>query len=197
MSFKTLVRKDGTKPKKECPEGKILNPTTNRCVKRDGRIGRRLLRERQGVVESKSGPPAPVVVEPAFHDISKAPVFVDIWTEQWKEDGRVDPIEASKIVEFINTAESIHPGDIIYVGRGEEFDPYAYRPEYYFYYVVGTEDVKGILGTGNFHWHNAEHVIEELNEFVSTNRIPEYTYSEDSPVIKNVTKYCKQHFAWH
>ena len=196
MSFKTLVRKDDTKPKKECPKGKILNPKTNRCVKKNGRIGKRLLRE--GAGESKSGPS--VGVEPAFHDISNTDAFVDIWKKQWKENGHVDPIEASKIVEFINTAESIHPGDIIYVGRGEAFDPYAYRPEYYFYYVVGTEDVKGILATENFHVtdrHNAEYVIEELNEFVQKNRIPEYTYSEDSPVIKNVTKYCKQHFAWH
>ena len=30
---------------KECPEGKILNPKTNRCVKKDGKIGKSLLKE--------------------------------------------------------------------------------------------------------------------------------------------------------
>ena len=32
---------------KPCPPGKILNPETKRCVKRDGRIGRRLLKTTQ------------------------------------------------------------------------------------------------------------------------------------------------------
>ena len=44
---KTLkkLNKKLNKTKKICPEGKILNPVTNRCIAKDGAYAKRLIRQ--------------------------------------------------------------------------------------------------------------------------------------------------------
>jgi hypothetical protein len=39
---------------KECPPGKILNPKTNKCVKIDGKVGKKVLEDQQKGIKSKS-----------------------------------------------------------------------------------------------------------------------------------------------
>lgn len=40
--------------KKKCPEGKILNPLTDRCVKKDGRIGRSITRKKMKIIHKRT-----------------------------------------------------------------------------------------------------------------------------------------------
>ena len=51
---------------KKCPDGKILNPATNRCVKKDGKIGKKLLAQAaKKSVAKKPAPKKPAAKKPA------------------------------------------------------------------------------------------------------------------------------------
>lgn len=136
---------------------------------------------------------APVVkTTQAFHDLSKVKVFEDEWIQQLNH-GEVSPLEKEDICGYINTQENIHPGDIIYVGAGENFSPEAFRPEYQFYYVTGSDDDKTIQGTESFHHFNSEHVIDELNYYFSKEfgRV-----NNNSRIIKEITTFCQEQGFW-
>lgn len=254
---------------KECFEGKILNPETNRWVKKDGRVGRRLLKESQSpgsmgsgesksgsggstsgsvqehlvqvkdaidAMQEKNGSSVTAIVKalrgtgltkkniedalrygvecrtfiritkggrvtyqaiflPTFHDVSKAPFFEEIWEKQRSDGGRIYPIKDYKIWEFVDTTDSLLPGDIIYLGCGEAFDPSAYRPESYFYYVDGLTSYKRIVPIGTFRFGDIGRVIDVLNDIKAIG----YIYSEESPAIQSALDFCRETFSsiWH
>ena len=63
---KSDVRKKSVERSRVCPPDKILNPETNRCVSRDGKIGRRIL-EQQNRKKRRDAPkevPNPISVPP-------------------------------------------------------------------------------------------------------------------------------------
>lgn len=43
----------------KCPKGKLVNPKTGRCVKRDGVLGKKILAERKNSPTRKSSAKAP------------------------------------------------------------------------------------------------------------------------------------------
>jgi hypothetical protein len=48
------IKKQEQQKVKECPPGKILNPITNKCVNIDGKIGKKILEDKQKGIKSKS-----------------------------------------------------------------------------------------------------------------------------------------------
>jgi len=52
---------------KECSEDKILNPETGRCVKKDGRIGKQILKKKTEEKKKKKKPEDEPVVKKSKH----------------------------------------------------------------------------------------------------------------------------------
>ena len=72
---------------KKCPDGKILNPATNRCVKKDGKIGKKLLAKKP--VTKKPVTKKPVTKKPVAKECPKDKILNPHTNRCVKKDGKV------------------------------------------------------------------------------------------------------------
>jgi hypothetical protein len=128
---------------KPCPDHQIFNSQTKRCVNRDGRIGRKLLREAMDAVKSipvttpvtkvKSTTTTPVTAAISEKDIAKVESLLR------KLDSTVDPLEKNEIqrqiqvfkekydVEFPSLSGTAYKSHLL---RQKEFQLSKYTPDY-------------------------------------------------------------------
>jgi superfamily II DNA or RNA helicase len=125
---------------KPCPDHQIFNTQTKRCVNRDGRIGRKIVREAMDAVKSipvtkvkRTTTTTPVTAAISEKDIAKVESLLR------KLDSTVDPLEKNEIqrqiqvfkekydVEFPSLSGTAYKSHLL---RQKEFQLSKYTPDY-------------------------------------------------------------------
>ena len=142
----------------DCPPGKIRNPATGRCVKRDGPTGRRILAAQGGSRAASPRRASPIVNRPGLqeegYDVIGAASYVTIneFLKEAKEDKESALVIKVNDKILLFTSESLGllnpPGDPIpkyrlckNVMRGHKNIPYGYNDQVYHGHLIQMQNL--------------------------------------------------------